>query len=343
MSTRNLAPAKPNSPQRFRSDTIIRPASSLTQDESPKTLEEWAETDEAIAFEDEEVNNETVDTMTIRLHASKSRTLLLSGDLDSVFDEEPEDRSGIAEMERQNTILEELLADMELMKAASSEEELEHLGSGILGALEDHHFLRDKLASSRGIVILTEILSSRDQRLLEFAFPLMLAACQGHFELLKGLCLLGALPVLFEYSTKRPYSPRVQEDSLRLLFFICTVKSRKNKSKPLRMFIAAGGLPKLAMILRRFSHQERPQITPIVLEIVRAVFCLKSATPSSCFARLLSQGDAVELLAQRFHLLRSDDPSMPLLCAIFEAFSIGFSIVKWKLAVPVLLNGFLER
>jgi hypothetical protein len=107
------------------------------------------------------------------------------------------------------------------------------------------------------------------------------------------------------------------------------------------MFIATGGLPKLADILKNFSHRQRPGLTILVLEIVHVVLLAKFRTPMSCFAGLLTRAGFLEKLADRYLELTSeqDVATLDLLCTVIELFSTVEAYDKWQISEIT----FIER
>jgi hypothetical protein len=248
----------------------------------------------------------------------------------------------LAEFERNNTILDGFVEDLESMLWASPEELLE-LKSDLFNRLGEYDFLGDRLPTSRAMVIIVEMLQSRENGLLEAMFPILLAAGQRSSTCCSAICLLGSLPFIFEYATDPSYSADVQESAVTLILIMCLAKSRKGRSKPLQMFVAAGGLPVLVNILEHYPHATSPRLTGLVLRIVEAVFAFNGSTPASCFARILAQGEFLALLCRRYPLLESDDPDLTRLCRILEVFSQGFSVVKWKMALPEFVGAIFRR
>jgi hypothetical protein len=109
------------------------------------------------------------------------------------------------------------------------------------------------------------------------------------------------------------------------------------------MFVAAGGLVKLTKLCEQFSHQIRPALTPLILEVMHTIFASRLSTPKSCFARILARAGFLEMLSRRYVVVAPTDPVLTLICSLFEMFSTGEATVKWPLANPEFIGLLFAR
>jgi serine/threonine protein kinase len=264
--------------------------------------------------------------------------------LDELLDD-AEETERQQDIDRQNNLFESVTRSIrKLLTLVDSPDELSALCGEVLRHVREEPFLRSRFAISHGVVAIVHVLQSKHDRLLSAAFPFIIAAGHENRKLHKILCILGILPCLFEYTTDPAYSESVQVQALTFLHQICTAQpGEKRVRRSLQMFISAGGLPKLAQIFSAFPHAARPGLTPLVLEIVHVVFVSNCSTPKSCFGRILMRADFLELLAGRYAVLDADDPSLTLLCAIFEIFATGDAPVKACMVTPDFIDTIFAR
>ena len=225
--------------------------------------------------------------------------------LDNIFDNDQATEADI-ENDRRKTQLEGVVNGLDRISGLGENDgqEMERVCKQLIASIKkEGEWIRATIATSNAVVPMIRIIQSRHQKLLTAALPVILEASKGQTGLHEMLCILGVLPFLFEYVTDEEYSQEIQEKALELLDMFCGTQ------KPLQMFIAAGGLPRLSEILGKWSHQERPALTSLVVSIVRAVFECESRTPKTCFARILAKSGFLDRLSQRFAAVETGDPN----------------------------------
>jgi hypothetical protein len=259
--------------------------------------------------------------------------------------EDPEEAARQMAIERENNIFEAVRRSMERLPAIAGDVlEVSSVCRHLLQLFETEPFLKARLPSSRAVVPVVRILQSRHDALLVSSFPFVLSAGRDNPRLHRSLCILGILPYLFEYSSDARYSAPTQELALTFLHQMCTARPGKSGvPRALPMFIAAGGLPRLARILSIFPHDERPSLTPLVLGIVYRTLISRCRTPKSCLARILARAEFLDLLAARYRDVRGDEPSLFEICALFEIFSSGDAAVKRPMAQPSFVAVLFTR
>jgi hypothetical protein len=276
--------------------------------------------------------------------------------LDELLNDDPDEAARRREVEHQNNLFEAVARAMERLAGDDSIDRHEQC-DWLLRQFSDeknNKFLRERLATSHGIISLVHILQSKKNDLLACSFPFILEAGQDHHKLHKVLCILGILPYLFEYTTDANYGEAVREQALRMLHLMCTTRpGKKDVRKALQMFIAAGGLPKLAEIFRLFSHSRYSALTPLVLGIVYAALLSKSKHGAakqlslthiqSGYASILAHNDFIERLAGRLVQLAPNDPSANLICEFVEQFSIADFPVRMRLANAQFVRKIFRR
>lgn len=264
--------------------------------------------------------------------------------LDDIFNDDQETETEI-ENDRRKTQLDSVVNDLDRISGLGEnagqempDKVLKDVCKRLMTSIKNEEaWIRKIIATSKAVVPMIRILQSRHQKLLTAALPVILEASEGQTELHEMLCILGVLPFLFEYVTDQKYSQEIQEKALALLHMFCQTR------KPLQMFIAAGGLPRLSEILGKWSHRERPELTRLVIFIVHAVFECKSSVPKMCFARILAKAEFLDRLSQRFVDVEKGDPCIAKMCTVFENFSSGDHYVNCEMARSSFIDNIFVK
>ena len=278
--------------------------------------------------------------LTIALPTTQAAPVDTMAQLDDIFDDDDDDIQ--QERERQNQLMKSTINEIDRLPTLCSNskrfDDFKASCKNLASTFENEPFIKTNLTDYHGVIPIVTILQSRNQDLLEYSLPFIIIAISDQTDTQNMLCLLGVLPFLFEYSIDPSYSKQIQEMSLKILHNFCI-----SMKKPLQMFISAGGLLKLERILEDFSYEERPILTKYVIEIIDAVFSFRSSTPKSCFARIIAQSNLVSLLGKRFVEITNDDQLMEVLCRIFEVFSNGDTVVKYKMAEKDFIDNIFTK
>jgi serine/threonine protein kinase len=136
--------------------------------------------------------------------------------------EDPADVEREMEVERQNKVFETVGNYLARLPGVEDDpEETDRLCTYLENEFQKEPWLKGRLATSHEIVSLVDILTSRDERLLNACFPFIMEAGKEYRKLHKTLCILGVLPYLFSYVLETDFSATLQLRALGFLHLFC--------------------------------------------------------------------------------------------------------------------------
>ena len=157
---------------------------------------------------------------------------------------------------------------------------------------------------------------------------------RNDFALQENLCLVGAIPVLIKYTSKR-YVKEIQLAAALFIQQIC-----HTNSLTLQMFISCRGLSVLIEFLQG-NYMTQKELVGIAINGIHSVFKLQSLTPRNDFCRLLAkQGLLDPLSATLYNTLRDPQGAAytDKIVQVLLIFSQGDSPVKELLATRQIVH-----
>jgi len=157
---------------------------------------------------------------------------------------------------------------------------------------------------------------------------------QNDFVLQENLCLVGAIPVLIKYTSKR-YGKEIQLAAALFIQQIC-----HTNSLTLQMFISCRGLSVLIEFLQG-NYSAQKELVWIAISGIHSVFKLQSLTPRNDFCRLLAKQGLLDPLSATLHSTLRDPQGAAYTDKIVQVlliFSQGDSPVKELLATRQIVH-----
>ncbi|KAG0217908.1 hypothetical protein BGX33_009207 [Mortierella sp. NVP41] len=228
---------------------------------------------------------------------------------------------------------------LENQKNQRSEKKLEHVCDRLMVLLAENPDARGPMMANHGAIPLLDLIeNSKHQNLILKLLNILNMVIRNDFALQENLCLVGAIPVLIKYTSKR-YGKEIQLAAALFIQQICHANSLT-----LQMFISCRGLSVLIDFLHgNYSNQK--ELVWIAINGIHSVFKLQSLTPRNDFCRLLAkQGLLDPLSATLYNTLRDPQGAAytDKIVQVLLIFSQGDSPVKELLATRQIVHRMLS-
>lgn len=173
----------------------------------------------------------------------------------------------------------------------SAEPTLRRACDQIIEILDETPEMQNQLMSSHGMLAILEVLESKPPRditirLLEIINMLV----TSDLGFLESFCLIGGIPVLMGFTTKK-YSSECRLEASKIIKLLC-----HTSVLTLQMFISCRGLRVLVDILDE-DYAEQSELVSHALNGIGSVFELQSPTPKNDFCRMFIRDGLLDPLS----------------------------------------------
>ncbi|KAF9362321.1 hypothetical protein BGX34_006409 [Mortierella sp. NVP85] len=195
-----------------------------------------------------------------------------------------------------------------------------------------------KIAGHGAIPLLDLIENCNQQNLVLKLLKVLNLAIRGNIELQESLCLVGAIPVLLRYTSRR-YSKEIQMAAAIFIQHIC-----HTNTLTLQMFISCRGLRVLIDFMNG-NYSTQKELVWIAINGIHSVFSLQSMTPKNDFCRLLAKQGLLDPLSTSLYNTIRDPQGGPYTEKIVQVmliFSQGDPAVKELLATRTIVHRMLN-
>ncbi|KAF9546289.1 hypothetical protein EC957_009902 [Mortierella hygrophila] len=228
---------------------------------------------------------------------------------------------------------------LENQKNKRSERELEVICDRLMVLLAENPDARGPMMANHGAIPLLDLIeNSKQPNLVLKLLNILNMVIRNDFALQENLCLVGAIPVLIKYTSKR-YVKEIQLAAALFIQQIC-----HTNSLTLQMFISCRGLSVLIEFLQG-NYMTQKELVGIAINGIHSVFKLQSLTPRNDFCRLLAkQGLLDPLSATLYNTLRDPQGAAytDKIVQVLLIFSQGDSPVKELLATRQIVHRMLS-
>ncbi|KAF9901450.1 hypothetical protein EC991_006098 [Linnemannia zychae] len=228
---------------------------------------------------------------------------------------------------------------LENQKNQRSERQLEIVCDRLMVLLAENPNARGPMMANHGAIPLLDLIENGKQpNLILKLLNILNMVIKDDFALQENLCLVGAIPVLIKYTSKR-YGKEIQLAAALFIQQIC-----HTNSLTLQMFISCRGLSVLIDFLQG-NYSTQKELVWIAINGIHSVFKLQSLTPRNDFCRLLAkQGLLDPLSAMLYNTLRDPQGTAytDKIVQVLLIFSQGDSPVKELLATRQIVHRMLS-
>ncbi|KAF8949355.1 hypothetical protein BGZ47_005578 [Haplosporangium gracile] len=228
---------------------------------------------------------------------------------------------------------------LENQKNQRSEKQLEVVCDRLMVLLAENPDARGPMIANHGAIPLLDLIeNSKQPNLVLKLLNILNMVIRNDFALQENLCLVGAIPVLIKYTSKR-YVKEIQLAAALFIQQIC-----HTNSLTLQMFISCRGLSVLIEFLQG-NYMTQKEFVWIAINGIHSVFKLQSLTPRNDFCRLLAkQGLLDPLSATLYNTLRDPQGAAytDKIVQVLLIFSQGDSPVKELLATRQIVHRMLS-
>ncbi|KAF9152571.1 hypothetical protein BG015_005058 [Linnemannia schmuckeri] len=228
---------------------------------------------------------------------------------------------------------------LENQKNQRSEKQLEVVCDRLMVLLAENPDARGPMMANHGAIPLLDLIeNSKQPNLVLKLLNILNMVIRNDFALQENLCLVGAIPVLIKYTSKR-YVKEIQLAAALFIQQIC-----HTNSLTLQMFISCRGLSVLIEFLQG-NYMTQKELVWIAINGIHSVFKLQSLTPRNDFCRLLAkQGLLDPLSATLYNTLRDPQGAAytDKIVQVLLIFSQGDSPVKELLATRQIVHRMLS-
>ena len=284
-------------------------------------------------------NESSDDILDINSESSELKIVLKKNvlkNLDNIFDDD-------TNYDQQAQIMKNALYDLYLIlqinDSPENTQDLKVLSDKLYVLFKTNKEIKKNLVGYHGVIPLVEIIQTRNHKILENCLTFIYLLLKGNTELQISLCIIGALPYLYEYVTKSEYSEKIRLTSAQILCNLCI-----GKSKPLELFISTGGLSKLSEILLTNNFSKYPIISNYVIDIIDSVLTYKCNTSKLCFARIMASFDLLKYLSDIYVEIQDEHQQiLDKICKIFDIFSNADTQVKLIMVNSEFIDKIYQR
>ncbi|KAF9130062.1 hypothetical protein BGW39_003512 [Mortierella sp. 14UC] len=228
---------------------------------------------------------------------------------------------------------------LENQKNQRSERQLEVVCDRLMVLLAENPNARGPMMANHGAIPLLDLIENGKQpNLILKLLNILNMVIKDDLGLQENLCLVGAIPVLIKYTSKR-YVKEIQLAAALFIQQLC-----HTNSLTLQMFISCRGLSVLIDFLQG-NYSTQKELVWIAINGIHSVFNLQSLTPRNDFCRLLAkQGLLDPLSAMLYNTLRDPQGAAytDKIVQVLLIFSQGDSPVKELLATRQIVHRMLS-
>ncbi|KAG0263128.1 hypothetical protein BG011_009230 [Mortierella polycephala] len=224
-----------------------------------------------------------------------------------------------------------------LLDNQRTEKQLQVVCDRLITLLTENPDIHGSMISNHGVIPLLDLIETCSQQsLILKLLNILNLVIRNDYALLDTLCVIGAIPVLIRYTSKR-YGKEIQLAAAIFIQQICHTNTH-----PLQMFIACRGLRVLIDFLQG-NYSTQRELIWIAINGIHNVFNLQ--TPRNDFCRMLAKQGLLEpLSATLYNTIRDPQGASytEKIVKVLLIFSQGDSPVKELLATRQIIHRMLD-
>ncbi|KAF9968458.1 hypothetical protein BGZ70_003593 [Mortierella alpina] len=227
-----------------------------------------------------------------------------------------------------------------LLEGSPSDSQLQAVCDRLTVLLTENPDMRGPMIANHGAIPLLDLIENceHESAALKKLLNILNLVIRNDFALQENLCLVGAIPVLIRFTSKR-FSKEIQLAAAVFIQQIC-----HTNPLTLQMFISCRGLRVLIKFLQG-NYSTQKELVWIAINGIHSVFNLQSLTPRNDFCRLLAKQGLLEPLSSTLYNTIHDPNGLPYtekIVNVFLIFSQGDSPVKELLASHRIVHCMLD-
>ncbi|KAF9280780.1 hypothetical protein BGZ68_007026 [Mortierella alpina] len=227
-----------------------------------------------------------------------------------------------------------------LLEGSPSDSQLQAVCDRLTVLLTENPDMRGPMIANHGAIPLLDLIENceHESAVLKKLLNILNLVIRNDFALQENLCLVGAIPVLIRFTSKR-FSKEIQLAAAVFIQQIC-----HTNPLTLQMFISCRGLRVLIKFLQG-NYSTQKELVWIAINGIHSVFNLQSLTPRNDFCRLLAKQGLLEPLSSTLYNTIHDPNGLPYtekIVNVFLIFSQGDSPVKELLATHRIVHCMLD-
>ncbi|KAG0017501.1 hypothetical protein BGZ80_008209 [Entomortierella chlamydospora] len=241
--------------------------------------------------------------------------------------------------EKHAKICENISKQFRLLETQQAGRELEEVCDRLISLLTENPNIRGPMIANHGAIPLLDLIeNSKPHTLIQKLLNILNLVIRKDFALQESLCLVGAIPVVIRYTSKK-YSKNIQFAAAVFIQQIC-----HTNPLTLQMFISCRGLGVLIDFLQG-NYTTQKDLVWIAIDGIHSVFNLQSMTPRNDFCRLLAKQGLLDPLSTTLYNTIHDPQGASYTEKIVQVlliFSQGDSPVKELLATRQIVHRMLS-
>ncbi|KAG0208107.1 hypothetical protein BGX28_000863 [Mortierella sp. GBA30] len=226
-----------------------------------------------------------------------------------------------------------------LLEGHHSEAQLQIVCDRLTALLTENPDMRGPMIANHGAIPLLDLIETcKQESLVLKLLNILNLVIRKDFALQENLCLVGAIPVLIRYTSKR-FSKEIQLAAAIFIQQIC-----HTNPLTLQMFISCRGLRVLIEFLQG-NYSTQKELVWIAINGIHSVFNLQSLTPRNDFCRLLAKQGLLDPLSLTLYNTIQDPQGSAYtekIVNVLLIFSQGDSPVKELLATRQIVHCMLS-
>ncbi|KAF9938797.1 hypothetical protein BGZ67_010347 [Mortierella alpina] len=227
-----------------------------------------------------------------------------------------------------------------LLEGSPSDSQLQAVCDRLTVLLTENPDTRGPMIANHGAIPLLDLIENceHESAVLKKLLNILNLVIRNDYILQENLCLVGAIPVLIRFTSKR-FSKEIQLAAAVFIQQIC-----HTNPLTLQMFISCRGLRVLIKFLQG-NYSTQKELVWIAINGIHSVFNLQSLTPRNDFCRLLAKQGLLEPLSSTLYNTIHDPNGLPYtekIVNVFLIFSQGDSPVKELLATHRIVHCMLD-
>ncbi|KAG0229437.1 hypothetical protein BGW42_001592 [Actinomortierella wolfii] len=225
------------------------------------------------------------------------------------------------------------------IESQMSDQELSNTCDRLITVLSENPNIRGPTIANHGVIPLLDLIENKSEpTLILKLLSILNLVVRNDYALLESLCLVGAIPVLMKYTSKR-YGREIQIAAASFIQQMC-----HTSTLTLQMFISCRGIQTLIEFLE-CSYARQRELVWIAINGIHSVFDMQSPTPRNDFCRLLAKQGLLDPLSTTLCETIKDPEGHAYTDKIINVlliFSQGDSPVKELLATRQIICRMLD-
>ncbi|KAF9580666.1 hypothetical protein BGW38_002598 [Lunasporangiospora selenospora] len=213
-----------------------------------------------------------------------------------------------------------------------TDKQLEVVCDQLLTLLTENPDVRGPMVANHGTIPLLDLIENCVQQTLILKFLTILnMLIKNDPALQESLCLVGAIPVLIRYTSKR-FTKEIQMEAAAFIQQICN-----SNPMTLQMFISCRGLRTLIEFLQG-NYSTKKDLVWIAINGIHSVFNLQSLTPRNDFCRLLAKQGLLDPLSAALYNTIRDPNGASCTEKIVQDLPLPLKVVMLKCIKNISMN-----